>query len=60
MRVSPNPQEVQAYKYVTQPELRAMMDPASELRWSPWFRCVPASSLLNGWLAWLAGSVTYG
>lgn len=40
VRVTPNPEEVQAYKYVTQPELQAMMAEDSGLLWSPWFRCV--------------------
>jgi isopentenyl-diphosphate delta-isomerase len=38
VRVSPNPEEVQAHKYVTQAELQAMMKPDSGLLWSPWFR----------------------
>jgi hypothetical protein len=38
VRVSPNPEEVQAHKYVTQSELKAMMAEDSGLLWSPWFR----------------------
>jgi isopentenyldiphosphate isomerase len=40
VRVSPNPEEVQATKYVTQAELREMMAEDSGLLWSPWFRYV--------------------
>lgn len=33
---------------MTLAELRAMMDPASGLRWSPWFRII-AERFLGGW-----------
>jgi isopentenyl-diphosphate delta-isomerase len=35
---------------VTQAELKAMMDPASGLRWSPWFRII-ADKFLDKWWA---------
>jgi len=37
--LQPNPDEVRAVRYVDAAALRDMMDPASGLRWSPWFRC---------------------
>jgi isopentenyl-diphosphate Delta-isomerase len=33
----PNPEEVDAVKYVTLAELQEMMEPSSGLLWSPWF-----------------------
>lgn len=45
---TPNPDEAQAVRYVTQAELRTMMDPASGLLWSPWFRIV-ADRFLSLW-----------
>ena len=36
--LQPNPDEVRAVRYVDAAALRDMMDPASGLRWSPWFR----------------------
>jgi hypothetical protein len=56
--VKPNPQEVDAFKYVTMPELTAMMaDPA--LLWSPWFRIIAAEFLVGGqgWWNDLQGAV---
>jgi isopentenyl-diphosphate delta-isomerase len=46
--LAPNPEEVQAVKYVTQQELAEMMDPGSGLLWSPWFRLI-AQHLLPAW-----------
>ncbi|GFR45015.1 hypothetical protein Agub_g6325, partial [Astrephomene gubernaculifera] len=46
--LAPNPDEVDAVKYVDQRELAAMMDPSSGLRWSPWFRIL-AERFLDGW-----------
>lgn len=37
--LQPNADEVRAVRYVDAAALRDMMDPASGLRWSPWFRC---------------------
>ena len=39
--LEPNPEEVQAVRYVDAAALRAMMAPESGLRWSPWFRRAP-------------------
>ena len=41
--MEPNPDEVQAVRYVDAATLRAMMAPESGLRWSPWFRRAPGS-----------------
>ncbi|KAL6770145.1 IDI1 [Auxenochlorella protothecoides x Auxenochlorella symbiontica] len=46
--LKPNPEEVMDTRYVTQAELAEMMDPASGLRWSPWFRII-ATHFLPGW-----------
>ena len=46
--LAPNPEEVAATRYVTRPELEAMMAPASGLRWSPWFRII-AAHFLGAW-----------
>jgi len=45
----PHPDEVKAIKYVTLPELKAMMDPSSGLRWSPWFRIIAEHFLPHWW-----------
>ncbi len=47
--VTPNPDEVDAYKYVTLAELRHMMKPSSGLRWSPWFRIIVERFLPQWW-----------
>lgn len=45
--LKPNPEEVDEVRYVTKPELAAMMaDPA--LQWSPWFRIIVAELLVGG------------
>ena len=41
--LEPNPEEVQAVRYVDQATLRAMMAPESGMRWSPWFRRAPSA-----------------
>ena len=46
----PNPDEIDDAKYVTREELREMMDPASGLRWSPWFRII-CDRFLDKWWA---------
>ena len=46
--VSPNPEEVDAVKYVTLAELKSMMQPSSGLLWSPWFRIL-ATHFLESW-----------
>lgn len=53
----PNPEEVEAVKWVTPDELRAMMAPSSGLKWSPWFRII-ADRMLPGWWADLDRALT--
>lgn len=48
--LKPNPDEVEAVKYVTLPELKDMMSASSGLRWSPWFRII-AENFLEEWWA---------
>lgn len=47
--MKPNPDEVQAIKYVTLPELQAMMQPSTGLLWSPWFRIIVENFLVHWW-----------
>eukprot|EP00803_Ostreobium_quekettii_P002310 evm.model.scf_1815.1 EVM.evm.TU.scf_1815.1 scf_1815:25909-27485(+) len=47
--VVPHPDEVQDFKYVNQEELKAMMDPLSGLRWSPWFKLIAKKFLETWW-----------
>lgn len=49
VKCTPNPDEVQAVKYVTLPELKAMMSPSSGLLWSPWFRIIAETFLAQWW-----------
>lgn len=49
VHLKPNPEEVEATKYVTLPELQSMMAPSSQLRWSPWFRIIAANFLEEWW-----------
>ncbi|CAM9191606.1 unnamed protein product, partial [Ectocarpus fasciculatus] len=49
VRCKPNPEEVQDIKYVTLPELQAMMEPSSGLLWSPWFRIIVECFLVHWW-----------
>jgi isopentenyl-diphosphate delta-isomerase len=46
--LAPHPEEVMDTRYVTQEELKHMMDPKSGLLWSPWFRII-AENFLNTW-----------
>ena len=47
--MTPNPEEVKDVKFVSQEELRAMMDPSSGLLWSPWFRIIAEKFLVHWW-----------
>lgn len=57
VEVTPNPEEVRDFKYVTQAELKAMMDPGTGLLWSPWFRII-AERFLGNWWADLDATLT--
>eukprot|EP00775_Hariotina_reticulata_P004811 gene4811-5059_t len=48
--LQPNPEEVAAVKHVSLQELQQMMDPATGLKWSPWFRII-AKHFLPVWWA---------
>ena len=47
--LTPNPAEVRDTRYVTLPELQAMMSPTSGLLWSPWFRIIADKFLPQWW-----------
>lgn len=47
--LAPNPEEVADVRYVTQDQLKEMMDPASGLKWSPWFRIIAQKFLPQWW-----------
>jgi len=47
--LAPNAEEVSEVRYVTQAELGQMMDAASGLAWSPWFRIIAARFLPRWW-----------
>jgi isopentenyl-diphosphate delta-isomerase type 1 len=47
--VTANPEEVSAVKYVSLPELQAMMAADSGLLWSPWFRIIAEQFLPHWW-----------
>jgi len=47
--VKPNPEEVGDFKYVNLDELQRMMNPASGLKWSPWFRIIVEKFLTDWW-----------
>jgi isopentenyl-diphosphate delta-isomerase type 1 len=49
VQATPNPDEVQAIKYVTQQELTDMMTPSNGLLWSPWFRIIATTFLSKWW-----------
>ena len=49
VQMSPNPEEVQAVRFVTWEELLAMMQPASKLLWSPWFKALAQTHLQTWW-----------
>lgn len=46
--LEPNPEEVEAYRYVDQAGLQSMMSTSVGLRWSPWFRIL-AERFLPAW-----------
>ena len=45
----PNPEEVQAVRYVTLPQLQEMMAEHTGHTWSPWFRIIAATFLQRWW-----------
>ena len=45
----PNPEEVQDTAYVTEDQLKAMMDEKTGLLWSPWFRIIVRNFLGHWW-----------
>lgn len=47
--LKPNPEEVQATRYVSQDELSKMMLPDTGLLWSPWFRIIAEKFLPKWW-----------
>lgn len=47
--IKPNPEEVEAVKYVDLEELQSMMHPSSGLMWSPWFRILARDFLPIWW-----------
>lgn len=49
LTLAPNPDEVAAVRWVERDELAAMLDPASGLLWSPWFRIIAARFLPAWW-----------
>ena len=52
-----NAEEIDDTKWVSASELKAMMDPGSGLRWSPWFRII-AERFLHEWWADLDAALT--
>lgn len=48
MKISPNAEEVDDVRFVSQQELKIMMEPSSGLSWSPWFRII-AERFLPAW-----------
>lgn len=48
VELRPNPEEVEAVRWVSPSELQIMMDPSSGYKWSPWFRII-AEQLLPSW-----------
>ena len=56
LTLAPNPEEVSEVRYVDAAELGRMMDPASGLAWSPWFRII-AARFLPAWWADLEGAL---
>ena len=55
--VEVNKEEIDDIRWVTKSELAEMMDPASGLRWSPWFRII-AEKFLNKWWTDLDDTLT--
>ena len=47
--VHANPEEVQDVAFVTEEELRKMMEPSNGLLWSPWFRIIVTEFLTSWW-----------
>lgn len=47
--LQPNPEEVAAVRHVDLQELQQMMDPSSDLKWSPWFRIIAKHFLPVWW-----------
>jgi len=47
--LDPNPEEISETRYVTEPELEAMMAPDSGLLWSPWFKIIAENFLSKWW-----------
>jgi hypothetical protein len=56
--MKPNAEEVMDTKYVSMPELLAMMLPESGLLWSPWFRIIVTRFLVPKWWANLQETLT--
>jgi len=59
VEVEPNPEEVQAVRYVSLQQLQSMMAPSSGLSWSPWFRII-ATHFLPTWWQDLQAALTSG
>jgi isopentenyl-diphosphate delta-isomerase type 1 len=57
VKCKPNLEEVMDFKYVTEKELKAMMEPSTGLLWSPWFRII-AGTFLSKWWADLNTTLT--
>lgn len=57
LAMAPNPDEVSDTAWVDRDALEAMMDPASGLAWSPWFRIIARTWLLPTWWADLEAAV---
>lgn len=49
IKVEGNPEEVGDYKWVNIPTFKQMIDPNSQLLWSPWFRIVADKFLIEWW-----------
>jgi isopentenyl-diphosphate Delta-isomerase len=57
LALAPNPDEVSETAWVDANTLQRMMDPASGLAWSPWFRIIARTWLLPAWWADLEAAV---
>eukprot|EP00981_Chlorochromonas_danica_P006866 scaffold1498_cov180-Ochromonas_danica.AAC.17 len=49
VEIQPNAEEIGDVRYVDLAELEAMMNPASGLLWSPWFRIIKEKFLVHWW-----------
>lgn len=49
LSLNPNPDEVEAIRYVTQNELKDMLSDEQQYQWSPWFRIIATKFLFNWW-----------